>query len=106
MHDPLAALAALERRFDGPIPEPLRLMALHGSARAVLLRRARRQEAFFAALIPSQKRAIALRRQDGSFYPALLADLALYRRQKRRWAAIARRLAMPAKTKRTTRHRP
>jgi hypothetical protein len=106
MHDPLAALGALARRFDGPIPEPLRLIAQHGSARAVLLRRARRQEGFFAALIRRQLRAIALRRRDGSFYPALLADLALYRRQKRRWVAIARRLAAPVRTRRTIRHRP
>jgi hypothetical protein len=42
-HDPLAALAELERRYDGPIPERLRLIALLGSARAVQRLQAERE---------------------------------------------------------------
>jgi hypothetical protein len=92
-HDPLPATAALERRYDGPIPPPLRLIAQLGSARAVRRLRAEGQAAFFTAMARGQLRAIRLRRADGSFYPALLADLALYRRERRRWRRIARLLA-------------
>lgn len=92
-HDPRRALAELERRFDGPVPPALKLVARHGTLRAVRLLQARGQEAFFAAMIRGQLRAIRARRQDGSFYPAMLKDLALYRRQRRRWRRIARRLA-------------
>jgi hypothetical protein len=92
-HDPRRALAELERRFDGPIPATLKLIARHGSLRAVRLLQARGQEAFFAAMIRGQLRAIRARRRDGSFYPEMLKDLALYRRQHRRWRRIARKLA-------------
>ena len=90
--DELAALALLERRFDGPIPRPLRLMARHGSAMAVHILQAEGQAAFFRAMVQGQLRAIRLRRADGSFYPEMLADLALYRRQWRRWRRMLKRL--------------
>jgi len=48
-------------------------------------------------MVRGQLRAIRARRADGSFYPKMLADLALYRRQHRRWRRLARRLADPQK---------
>ena len=92
-HDPLPVHAELERRYDGPIPPPLRLVARLGSVRALRRLEAEGQSAFFTAMARGQLRAIRLRRADGSFYPALLADLALYRRERRRWRRIARLFA-------------
>jgi hypothetical protein len=93
--DPLAALAELERRYDGPIPEPLRRIARHGSGHVVRRLHAAGQAAFFTAMARGQIRAIRLRRRDGSFYPAMLEDLGLYRDERRRWrqrAALVARL--------------
>jgi hypothetical protein len=91
--DPLPLLAELERRYDGPVPAPLRRVARLGSAGAARRLAAEGQAAFFAAMVRGQLRAIRLRRADGSFYPALLDDLALYRRERRRWRRIGRLLA-------------
>lgn len=96
VHNPLPATAELERRYDGAVPPPLRLAARLGSARAVRRLQAEGQAAFFTAMARGQLRAIRLRRADGSFYPALLADLALYRRERRRWRRIARLFARDA----------
>ncbi|HUB97191.1 MAG TPA: hypothetical protein VL993_14815 [Stellaceae bacterium] len=83
--DPLAALAELERRYDGAIPDPARRVARLGSPGAVIARQAQGQQRFFAALARSQLVAIRRRRGDA----ALVADLALYRRQWRRWRRVA-----------------
>lgn len=91
--EPLAALATLERRYDGPIPEPLRQAARLGGAAALRRLEAVGQAAFFKAMVLGQLRAIRRRRADGSFYPALVADLALYRREWRRWRRLAARAA-------------
>jgi hypothetical protein len=88
---PLAALDELERRYDGPVPPDLCRAALLGSARAVRLLHAEAQAGFFAAMIRGQIGAIRSRRVDGSVYPALYDDLALYRRERRRWRGLARR---------------
>jgi hypothetical protein len=90
-YNPLPALDALERCYDSAIPPHLRLAARLGSSAAVRMLHAEGQAAFFAALARGQLAAIRARRADGSFYPAMLADLALYRRERRRW----RRLAAP-----------
>jgi hypothetical protein len=95
-YDPLPAYAELERRYDGPVPPQLRLVARLGSARDLRRLEAEGQAAFFTAMARGQLRAIRLRRADGSFYPALLADLALYRRERRRWRRIARLFARDA----------
>ena len=87
----LAALRDLEATYDGPIPEPARRAAQRGSA-ALLLMRARAESAFFAAMIRGQLATIRRRRADGSFYPALIEDLALYRRQYRAWRRLAAQL--------------
>jgi hypothetical protein len=95
-YDPLPAYDALECRYDGHIPQHLRLAARLGSAASVRMLHAEGQAAFFTAMARGQLRAIRRRRADGSFYPSMLADLALYRRERRRWrriAAAARHLA-------------
>jgi hypothetical protein len=90
--DPLDAIAELERRFDGPIPEPVRLLARLGSEAAVQLLQAEGQAAFFKAMVTGQIRAIRRRRAEGSEYPAMAGDLALYRTQLRHWRGLAREL--------------
>jgi hypothetical protein len=87
--DPLAALGRLERRYDGAIPENLRLIARHGSADIVRRLHAEAQACFFAAMVRRQTQAIRQRRADGSFYAAMIADLAYYRRERRRWRLLA-----------------
>jgi hypothetical protein len=83
--DPLAALGELERRFNGPVPEPLRHAAQLGSAELCRLRRAEAQAAFLKTLLRGQVRLIRRRRAEGSFHPSLLEDLRLYRRRWRLW---------------------
>ncbi len=83
--EPLAALSELERRFDGPIPRRLRLSARLGGPQQVELLVAEGQTAFFRQMIAGQIATIRQRRRNGSFYPALVADLALYRERWRHW---------------------
>ena len=90
-HDPLAAFAALERRYDGAIPEAERRVARFGSAAAERLV-AEGQAAFFEALALGQIAIIRRRRRDGSFYPALTDYLAFYRRSWQRWRRVAQQL--------------
>jgi hypothetical protein len=99
--DSLSVMAALERRYDGPVPEPLRQVARVGSADRRLLFDAEGQSDFFAALIRGQIEAIRRARRDGAIPARLFADLKLYRRQELWWrgevqrlrAAVATRLA-------------
>jgi hypothetical protein len=83
--DPLAALAELERRFNGPVPEAQRLAAQLGSAELFRLRQAEAQAAFLRTLFRRQLRLIRQRRAGGSLDPSLLDDLRLYRRRWRHW---------------------
>jgi hypothetical protein len=102
--DALAQTAELERRHDGPPPPAERLVALAGGGGRHAYLQAVAEAAFFAAMIRGQLRTIRRRRADGSFYPALLSDLALYRRQRRAWRRIAlsyrRRLGREAEPRR------
>ena len=95
----VATLDELERIYNGPIPEPARSIAKLGSPAALLLVRATAEAAFFAAMARGQLRTIRQRRRDGTCYPALFDDLALYRRQRLAWrrlaATIAQREAPP-----------
>src|SRR5690349_9620496 len=86
-------LADLEREFNGPVPAPALRAARYGSADMALLVRARGEAAFFMAMTRGQIATIRERRRDGSFYPALLADLALYRRYRQAWRRLAASLA-------------
>jgi hypothetical protein len=81
----LDALAELERRFNGPVPEPLRLAAQLGTAELCRRRHAEAEAAYLKTLLCGQIRLIRRRRAEGSFYPALLDDLRLYRRRWRHW---------------------
>jgi hypothetical protein len=89
----LAALEVLERRYDGPIPEPLRQEAWFGSAGRRLLVEAEGQARFFTALVADQIEAIRRARQTGTVPPRLFADLKLYRRRELWWRREAWRLA-------------
>jgi hypothetical protein len=88
--EPLPRLALLERRYDGPPPPSERAIALAGSAQRHGRLQAASETAFFRTMIAGQIRTIRQRRADGSFYPALLSDLALYRRQWRGWRRVLR----------------
>ncbi len=81
----LRALAELERRYDGPIPAPLRNAARLGSADRVLTIEALGQADFFATLIRNQIEAIRRARTGGAAQPSLWSDLALYRSRRRFW---------------------
>jgi hypothetical protein len=91
--DALAAFETLERRYDGPIPEPLRRAARFGSAQRRLLAEAEGQARFFAALVADQIESIRGARRLGTVPPRLFADLKLYRRQELWWRREAWRLA-------------
>ena len=80
------AFAALELRYDGPLPEPIRRIAEHGSAAHWRLVEATGQGGLFAALIRDQMEAIRRCRGAGSIPPHLMADLALYRRRWQWWS--------------------
>jgi hypothetical protein len=86
------AMAALEWRYDGPIPEPLRKIARYGSADRRLLLEAEGQADLFAALTRDQIAAIRRARSDGPIPSRLLADLKLYRGQECWWRREADRL--------------
>lgn len=86
-HDRISYEAA-ERRFDGPLPEPLRRALRAGSVHAAARTEARAELGFLAAGIRSQLVSIrAVRASDGCD-AALRRDLALYRRAWRRWRSV------------------
>jgi hypothetical protein len=84
-HDVLAAVAALERRYDGSIPDGVRLAARLGSAEIVERLVAAGQRAFYRSMVLGQHDIIRRRRAEGSFYPALIDDLRTYRAGWRHW---------------------
>lgn len=104
----------LERRYDGPIPEDMLILARYGSAEAFELSRARGQRRFFANQAATTIRSIRRRRltiQDGGYdhlpeakraelWTHGYADLAFYFREFRKWNAYAwqleRRSAVPS----------
>ncbi len=84
-------LAELERRYDGPIPAPLRAAALAGGAERLARRRARADLRVYRSLIRDTIACLrALRRAPGHHQPepgtretALLAQLRWYRDRRR-----------------------
>lgn len=84
-------MADLERRYDGPIPAPLRQVARLGSVEAVELLYAEHQAAFYRDMVLGQIAIIRRRRAAGSWYPSLHDDLRFYRAGWHRW--LARRTA-------------
>jgi len=89
----LSTLAGLEQRYNGPIPDGLRLAAQLGSAEAVELVFAAGQAAFYRTMVRRQIEIIRQRRADGSFYSPLIADLHVYRAAWRRWHRARRAAA-------------
>src|SRR5207248_139916 len=75
--------------ITGPIPDQARAVARLGTPAMVMLIRARAEAAFFRGMARGQLRAIRRRRADGSAYPALYEDLALYIRHCRAWHGLA-----------------
>jgi hypothetical protein len=95
-HDLLARLAELERRYDGPVPDGLRLAAHLGSAGSVELLFAAGEAAFYKSMVLRQLAIIRRRRADDSFYASLLSDLRYYRDLWRHWHGRARALRAAA----------
>lgn len=79
----LEAMAVLERRYNGPIPEPAKRAVVYGTLTRWLLIEAVAQAEFFSALVRGQLWAI--RQTNGAVPANLYIDLALYRRCRYRW---------------------
>ena len=93
MADPLPfSLDELERRYDGPIPEPERLAWRYGSAERAQWLAARAQADFFKTRIGRQAGIIRSRRAAGAVTPDLAEDLARYRLQWQQWRREETRL--------------
>jgi hypothetical protein len=90
MHDPLSALAELERRHDGPIPPEMRLAVRLGSSAAALAARAAGEAHFFTTLALGQIEAIRRARRSCRPEGVLRDTLALYLAARRRFRRIAR----------------
>ncbi len=96
-------LAELERRYDGPIPAPLRAAALAGGAERLAQRRARADVRVYRGLIRDTIACLrALGRAPGQPEPAtreaaLLAQLRWYR--DRRLEALRRLVGRPGDPK-------
>jgi hypothetical protein len=82
-------LNALHQTFDGIIPAAVLAVAKHGTPEMVALVCANGEIAFAASMVRGQIKTIRARRVDGSYYPALINDLQLYRRQFRAWNKLA-----------------
>jgi hypothetical protein len=85
-------LNAIHQTFDGIIPRAVLDVAHHGSPEMVAFIRARGEVAGFRSMVIGQIEIIRKRRADGSYYPALIEDLACYVRQHRAWRRIAHEL--------------
>ncbi len=90
MHDPLAALDRLERRYDGPIPPEARLMARFGSLASARAVQALGEAHFFTTLVRGQIEAIRRARTAGRPDRALCDTLVLYLAERRHFRGIAR----------------
>jgi hypothetical protein len=85
----VSTLVELQQLHDGPIPPAALAIARFGSPEMVALIRAGGEAAFFRSMVLRQLKTIRMRRADGTGYPALLADLQLYRQQFRSWNGVA-----------------
>lgn len=84
-----SSLTGLEQIYDGPIPGCVLTVLRFGSHEMVALVRARGELAFFRSMVRGHIKIIRSRRADGSFYPALIDDLQLYRQHFRKWHQCA-----------------
>lgn len=76
--DTLSRLDKLEATYDGSIPAAMLAVAQHGSPEAVALLGAEANADFYRRMVRGQVEAIRGRREDGSYYPAMLEDLRYY----------------------------
>ena len=76
-------LAELEARFDGIIPPDLLAIAQIGSPEMAALMAAIGNVEFYRNMTLRQIETIRARREDGTYYSALLTDLRFYRRYHR-----------------------
>src|ERR1700761_7884738 len=83
------SLEDLHQTYDGPIPQHALDVARLGSSLMVELVRAEGQARFFKSMLTGQFAAIRGRKADGSYYPSMANDLALYLREWRRWRRTA-----------------
>jgi hypothetical protein len=88
----------LHQTYDGMIPRAVLDVVRCGSPEMVALIRANGEVALFRSMTLGQIKTIRARRADGSYYPALLDDLAMYRHQHRAWNRIAHELRRKADT--------
>ena len=85
----MSTLQKLHQLYNGPIPTATQALARFGSPEMVALARARGETAFFRSMVLGQVKTVRMCRADGTCYPALLADLQLYRQQFRSWNRLA-----------------
>ena len=76
--DTLSRLNELHQRYTGPVPDALLMIARLGTPEAVALMAAEANAAFLRRMVHGQIEAIRARREDGTFYPAMLIDLRYY----------------------------
>jgi hypothetical protein len=93
---PLDAMAALEWRYDGPVPEALRRAARAGGAARLAAAEAMSRSALFNRLAQHARAALAQRRRTGAAPDAAAArDLDGHRRAGLAWRERATILAGP-----------
>ena len=74
----LSRLDELHAAYDGTIPAAMLAVAQLGTSEAVALLGAEADARFLRRMVRGQVEAIRARREDGSFYPAMLTDLRYY----------------------------
>jgi hypothetical protein len=83
-------MIATHLMVDGTLSDPLRrLIALGGTPEMLALAEANGQVAFWTEMARGQGRAIRARWAEGTMYPEMRDDLALYLRSRRKWQRIA-----------------
>ncbi|MGE5537313.1 MAG: hypothetical protein ACM30I_01755 [Gemmatimonas sp.] len=96
---PLARLAELEARYDGPVPTDERRALRHGTAAGADIAETRAEIAFFRAMVLRARRCGKMRpavRNDGAVRRALTDGriyLAAWRSRRQRLAALERERA-------------
>ena len=90
--DTLSRLTELQQRFNGPIPDPLMQVAIHGTPEAAALCLAEGQSAFFTAMVKGQLKILRYAKASGWIPAYQVTDFILYWRKRREWRVTARGL--------------
>jgi hypothetical protein len=85
----MTTLTDLHQQYDGVIPSALLAAVKHGGHAFAELAGALSQLIFLRKMAQAQIKAIRARRANGTFYPAMVSDLLLYRDQHRAWVRHA-----------------